>query len=239
MNKSLDLDFRAIQSQLCGRDFVRSSEILGQTESIFKTREHGYRRVDDATFLHVMDFEVGRPYSLKMARPDLVCIQIAINGTYSRWINDHVDAVNPATIDITNAPLSISDTQAGSKLHGVLIVCKREYLVDHFKLDADRVPAAYRPIFSSRVWSLIGFEVTGKIRCHGSSGPDIIVQTCRAIETSVFKRESDRNHLRSCCADQRLGATNVPSLACDPEQEGSNRGRRNNLSKGNIQCSDD
>ena len=162
MNKSLDLDFRAIQSQLCGRDFVRSSEILGQTESIFKTREHGYRRVDDATFLHVMDFEVGRPYSLKMARPDLVCIQIAINGTYSRWINDHVDAVNPATIDITNAPLSISDTQAGSKLHGVLIVCKREYLVDHFKLDADRVPAAYRPIFSSRVGSLSALKLPAK-----------------------------------------------------------------------------
>jgi AraC family transcriptional activator of pyochelin receptor len=162
MNKSLDLDFRAIQSRLCGRDFVRSSEILGQTESIFKTREHGYRRVDDATFLHVMDFEVGRPYSLKMARPDLVCIQIAINGTYSRWINDHVDVVNPATIDITNAPLSISDTQAGSKLHGVLIVCKREYLVDHFKLDADRVPAAYRPIFSSRVGSLSALKLPAK-----------------------------------------------------------------------------
>src|SRR5215813_2401186 len=144
MHRSLDIDFRAIQTQLCGRDFIRSSEMLGPTESIFKTKEHGYRRVDDATFLHVMDFEVGRPYSLRMARPGFVCIQIAVSGTYSRWINDHVEAVNPATIDITNAPLSTSDTQGGTRLHGVLIVCDRQYLVDHFKLDVDRVSAAYR-----------------------------------------------------------------------------------------------
>jgi len=149
MHKSLDLDFSAIQSQLRRRDFVRSSEMLGPTESIFKTREHGYRRIDDSSFLHVMDFEVGRPYSLKMVRAEFVCIQIAVSGTYNRSISDRVDIVKPATVQVSNTPLSISDTKAGTKLCGVLIVCNREYFVDHFKLNIDRIPAPYRPIFTS------------------------------------------------------------------------------------------
>jgi AraC family transcriptional activator of pyochelin receptor len=159
MYKSLDIDFRAVQSQLRGREFVHSSEMLGPTESIFKTKQHGYRRVDDAAFLHVMDFEVGPTYSLKIARPEYVCIQISVSGTYNRWINDHVDPVKPATVDITNTPLSISDTQARTRLCGVLIACNREYLVDHFKLDVDRVPAAYRPIFASRAGSLSALKL--------------------------------------------------------------------------------
>ena len=162
MHKSLDIDFRAIQSQLRARDFVRSSEMLGPTESIFKTKEHGYRRVDDATILHVMDFEAVPTYSLKIARPDYVCIQISVSGTYNRWINDHVAPVKPATIDITNTPLSISDTQARTRLCGVLIACNREYLVDHFKLNVDRVPAVYRPIFDSRAGSLSALELPAK-----------------------------------------------------------------------------
>ncbi len=159
-HKSLDIDFRALQTQLLKRDFIRSSEILGPTDGIFKTREHGYRRIDDATFLHVMDFEVGHPYSLKMARPDFVCIQITISGSYNRWVSDKIDAVKPATLHITNVPLSISDTQTGTKLRGALIVCDREYLVNHFKLNVDRLPAAYRPIFNSKVGSLSALKLT-------------------------------------------------------------------------------
>jgi AraC-like DNA-binding protein len=162
MHKSLDVDFRAIQSQLRGRDFVRSSEMLGPTENIFKTKQHGYRRVDDATFLHVMDFEAGPAYSLKIARPEYVCIQISVSGTYNRWINDRVDPVNPAMIDITNTPLSISDTQASTRLWGVLIACNREYLIDHFKLNVDRVPAAYRSIFDSRAGSLSALKLPAR-----------------------------------------------------------------------------
>jgi AraC family transcriptional regulator, transcriptional activator of the genes for pyochelin and ferripyochelin receptors len=149
MHRSLDIDFRVIEDQLRGRNFVRSSEMLGPTENIFKTKEHGYRRVDDAAFLHVMHFEAGTTYSLRITRPDYVCIQISVGGTYNRWIDDHIAPVKPATIDITNAPLSFSDTTAGAKLRGVLIACKREYLIDHFKLNVDRVPAVYRPIFNS------------------------------------------------------------------------------------------
>ena len=136
--------------------------MLGPTESIFKTKQHGYRRVDDATFLHVMDFEAGPAYSLKIARPEYVCIQISVSGTYNRWINDQVDPVNPAMIDITNTPLSISDTQASTRLCGVLIACNREYLIDRFKLNVDLVPAAYRSIFDSRAGSLSAMKLPAR-----------------------------------------------------------------------------
>jgi AraC-like DNA-binding protein len=149
MYKFLDLDFRAIRTELSGRDYIRSSEILGPTESVFRTREHGYRRIDDGAFFHMMDFEVGQSYSLRMSRPEFVCIQLVVRGTYSRSISHHVESVEPATIDVTNAPSSISDTQAGSRLRGVLIVCDREYFVDRFRLNIDRIPEAYRPIFTS------------------------------------------------------------------------------------------
>ena len=94
----------------------------------------------------------GPAYSLKIARPEYVCIQISVSGTYNRWINGQVDPVNPAMIDITNTPLSISDTQASTRLCGVLIAYNREYLIDHFKLNVDRVPAAYRSIFRFQSW---------------------------------------------------------------------------------------
>lgn len=162
MHKALDIDLRAVQAQLCGRPFVRSSELLGSTEGIFGTREHGYRRVDDATFLHIIDIEVGQSYSLKLARPGFVCIQIVVTGTYSRWISDHVDSVCPTMIDISNTPLSVSDTLAGSKLRGILIVCQREHLVEHFKLNVDRVPAAYRPIFTSENGSLSALKLPAR-----------------------------------------------------------------------------
>jgi AraC-like DNA-binding protein len=109
-----------------------------------------------------MDFEAGPAYSLKIARPEYVCIQISVSGTYNRWINDQVDPVNPAMIDITNTPLSISDTQASARLCGVLIACNREYLIDHFKLNVDRVPAAYRSIFDSKAGSLSALKLPAR-----------------------------------------------------------------------------
>ncbi len=162
MRTSLDIDFRAVESELRGRDFLRSSEMLGPTESIFRTKDHIFRRIGEAAFCHVMNFEAGPTYSLKIARPDYVCMQILVSGTYNRWIDDHVGAVKPATIDITNTPLSISDTKAGTRLCGILIVCNREYLIDHFKLNVDRIPAVYRPIFNSSVGSLSALKLPAK-----------------------------------------------------------------------------
>jgi AraC-like DNA-binding protein len=147
MHKLLTLDLREVQRELLRKDFVRSSEALGPTETIFRTKEHGYRRIEDSVFLHVLNFEAGQSYSLDMARRGLVCIQIIIKGTYNRWLDDRADTVSSASVQITNTPRSISDAQAGTKLRGVLIACERQYMLDHFGLDVDRVPPAYRPIF--------------------------------------------------------------------------------------------
>jgi AraC-like DNA-binding protein len=58
--------------------------------------------------------------------------------------------------------LSISDTQASTRLWGVLIACNREYLIDHFKLNVDRVPAAYRSIFDSKAGSLSALKLPAR-----------------------------------------------------------------------------
>jgi len=150
MYRRLELDLRIIQNELRGKDFVHSSQALGPTDEVFVTPEHGYRRIDDSVFLHVLDFVAGQPYSLAMARRDLVCIQITISGAYRRWSGDRVDTVSPTMLQITNFPYSISDTKAGARLRGIMIVCDRAYLLDHFGLNADRVPEGYRPIFLSK-----------------------------------------------------------------------------------------
>lgn len=149
--KKLELDFRTVRSGLGVGAFVRSRDVLGAVDDVFGAKEHGYRRIDEATLLHVLNFEALRPYSLTMARADLVCMQITIRGAYSRWIGDRMELVDPHMVEVSNFPRSVSDTQAGARLRGLLIVCERQHLLDHFKLNAERVPPAYRPIFLSKV----------------------------------------------------------------------------------------
>ena len=116
MRKFLTLDLQEVRSELLTKDFVRSSEALGPTEDVFRTKEHGYRRVDNSVFLHILNFEAGQPYRLQMARRGLVCIQITIKGTYNRWVGDHTDLVSPALIQVTNAPRSVVDTEVRNEI---------------------------------------------------------------------------------------------------------------------------
>ncbi len=149
MRKFLTLDLQEVRSELLTKDFVRSSEALGPTEDVFRTKEHGYLRVEDSIFLHILNFEAGQPYRLQMARRGLVCIQVIISGTYSRWVGNRADLVSPALIQVTNAPRSVADSEAGTKLRGLLIACERQYLLDQFGVNVDGIPAAYRSIFTS------------------------------------------------------------------------------------------
>jgi len=151
MYRRLELDLRIIQNELRGKNCAHSSQALGPTDEVFVTTEHGYRRIDDSVFLHVLDFVAGQPYSLAMARRDFVCIQITISGTYRRRSGDRVDTVSPTALQITNFPFSISDTEVGTRLRAIMIVCDRAYLLNHFGLNTAHVPESYRPIFLSKL----------------------------------------------------------------------------------------
>lgn len=148
--RRLELDFRAVRSGLGIGEFVRSAKVFGHVDEVFQAREHGYRRIDDFTLLHVMNFDVSVSYSLAMTRADLVCIQATIAGCYNRWIGQRMDLVAPHRLQVSNIPLSVSDTDAGARLRGVLIVCERKHFIDRYGLNIERVPPAYRPIFLSR-----------------------------------------------------------------------------------------
>lgn len=151
MPKQLEIDLRAVQAELRTKTFVHSKEVCGPTSDFFGEGDHGYHAVDDYTFLHLLNFEVGRSYALTLARMDIVCIQVLIGGSYSRSVGDHAELVNSATVQVSNFAEGISDAKAGTKLRGVLIGCERRHLLEHFKLNVDRVPAIYRPIFSSKM----------------------------------------------------------------------------------------
>lgn len=146
----LDLDFRDVLNGLDVGQRVRSSDVFGAVEDVFLAREHNYRRIDDHTLLHVLNFEVGQPYSLRMARPDLICIQAIVSGHYNRWIGARMDIVAPQILQISNSPYSVADVDAGRKLRGILIICDRRYLVEHYQINVERLPAIYRPIFLTR-----------------------------------------------------------------------------------------
>jgi AraC-like DNA-binding protein len=147
--RRLTFDLHEVRGELQRKCFMRSSDLLGPTEDVFRTSEHGYRRIEDSVLLHVMDFEVAQSYRLQMTRKGLVCIQINIRGSYDRWVGDYTERMSPAMIQISNQPRSIVETTSGMKLRAVLIVCERQYLLDHFGLSVDRIPPRYRPIFTS------------------------------------------------------------------------------------------
>lgn len=148
--RRLELDFRAVRSALGVGEFVRSSRVFAHADDVFRAKEHGYRRLDSFTLLHVMNFEVTESYSLKMMRTDLVCIQAIVAGRYSRWIGQRMDVINPHMLQVSNIPLSVSDTDAGARLRGILIVCERQHFIERYGLDINRVPPAFRPIFLSQ-----------------------------------------------------------------------------------------
>lgn len=148
--RSFDVDLAALRSGLGVGEFLPSSQVAPGLPDLIRTREHGYRRVDAHTLLHLMNFEIEAPYALALARPDLVCIQAIVAGTYDRWIGPRMDLVSPQILQISNTPRSTAQTQAGHRLRGVLIVCEREHLLRHYRLSLAAVPEAYRPIFLSR-----------------------------------------------------------------------------------------
>ncbi|MFT0859440.1 helix-turn-helix domain-containing protein [Ancylobacter sp. G4_0304] len=154
------VDFPALRSGLGLGEFAASERVAGGLGQAVQAREHGYRRVDAHTLLHLMNFEVREPYRLTMARADLVCIQAIIAGTYDRWIGPRMDPVSPHMLQISNTPVSTANVQAGSRLRGVLIVCDRQHLLDHYRLNPEHVPPAFRPIFLSREGSPEVFQLT-------------------------------------------------------------------------------
>lgn len=147
--RQLQLDFRAVRSGLGIGEFVRSSRVLDHADDVFRAREHGYRRIDDFTLLHVMNFDVVGSYSLTMSRADLVCIQAVLAGHYSRWIGQRMDVINPHMLQVSNIPSSVSAAEAGARLRGILVVCERQRFIERYGLDMERVPPAHRPIFHS------------------------------------------------------------------------------------------
>ena len=144
------VDLHALRSGLGIGEFAPSGQVASGLPDLLRAREHGYRRIDAHTLLHLLNFEVMQPYSLALSRPDLVCIQAIVAGSYTRWIGARMDLVPPQVLQISNVPASTSDTQAGRRLRGLLIVCEREHLLSHYRLDLASVPQAYRPIFLSR-----------------------------------------------------------------------------------------
>ena len=149
MNKFLELDLKNSQPELPPRDFTRGSEGIGATRELFGASEHGYRRINDAVFLHVMSVETSSSFTVGWTRENLICVQIVIKGTRNRWDSDQVDPANPSLIQITNCPHSVLKADVGTRLRGLSIICEREYLLDHFGLNIDHIPAAYKPIFLS------------------------------------------------------------------------------------------
>lgn len=147
--KSLGIDLRAIRSELMGRPFLMGRNALGPLEDLYLLRDHRYRRVDDFTVLHVMDYEVLQRNRLFVDRSDFVCIQIMLAGKYVRSTSGQKCKVQSATTHVTNYPLSVSDTEPGQKLRGIWIACDRHHFVNRYGFQIELVPTEYVPIFRS------------------------------------------------------------------------------------------
>lgn len=149
-NASMSADLAALRRALAIGEFVPSSAVMPPMDTVLRHKGHGYRRVDAHTLVHLMDFEVTQPYSLKLDRLDQLCIQATLAGRYSRTIGQRHDIVESRILQISNAPSSVAEVAAGGRLRGVLIAIDRAHLIDHYRLRPELLPPAYRPLFLSR-----------------------------------------------------------------------------------------
>lgn len=143
------IEFKNILSEIRHKSYIKSCDITSIPGGLFSSRHHGYNRVNDKAFLHILDFEALESYNLLNAREDVVCIQIMLTGSYSRTTGTQVELVNSAAAQISNFPLSSIDIRRGQKLRGIFIAIEREYFVASFGLKLNRIPKIFKPIFES------------------------------------------------------------------------------------------
>ena len=147
----LDVDLQDVLKELRSAPFLPSRDIFRNASDIFQAKRHGYSRVDDHTLVHILNFQAAQDYALELVRSNMLCFQVLISGTYMRESHDRVESVDTATAQITNMTRSLAHTQAGSRLRGVLIVIDRDYFLEHYGLELERIPAIHRPTFTSRI----------------------------------------------------------------------------------------
>jgi AraC family transcriptional regulator, transcriptional activator of the genes for pyochelin and ferripyochelin receptors len=163
----LELDFSRVQSELRKRPVIRSADILGNVEGIFPVQNHLYRRIDDSTFLHVMDFQARQAYSLAMMRQGFLCIQVMLSGDYIRQTRDRLTRVDSSNIQITNTARSISETAAGVRLRGALIALEREHFINRYGIDTGLLPDTHEALLLSHGGLPLALHMPAK--------PDIMV----------------------------------------------------------------
>ena len=149
MANFLRIKFRDIFSAIRRYPYIESCSVADIPKNLFKTNYHGYHRVDDQAFLHILNFEALGNYNLLNMRENMVCIQVMLTGSYSRTTGAQVELVNSATTHISNFPLSSIEIRRGQKLRGIFIAVEREYFISRFGLNSSRIPKIYRPIFES------------------------------------------------------------------------------------------
>jgi len=177
--RTLSIDLEQIRRQLRWQPSVAGSEVLGPLEGLYRAEDHRYRRVDDGTLLHVMDYETLLPYELKIERADMVCVQIMLAGTYMRRSAVRSQIVESSMTSISNLPESLSVTNAGQKLQGIWIACDRRHFLSRYGLQPDMVPTDYVPLFQSARGMPVAIELA-------TQGPNIVaaqeILSCRMKE---------------------------------------------------------
>ncbi|WP_448955845.1 helix-turn-helix domain-containing protein [Labrys neptuniae] len=151
MTEFLKVNFKNIISAIKQRSYVTSYDIAGVPKDLLKSKFHGYNRINDNAFLHILDFEALKSYNIQNVREDVICIQIMLTGSYSRTTGAQVELVNSATTQISNFPLSSIDIHRGQTLRGIFIAIEREYFVSSFGLKINRIPKIFKPIFESPI----------------------------------------------------------------------------------------
>lgn len=150
MLNCLYLEFSDLFSALRRGSVLRGDDVLGPKERLAGSVDHEYRRIDDGAFLQIQNFTVVEPYEARLKRRNCVFFQFTKSGHYQRFVGSRVDIVNPATVQISNFPETVSRMSArGQRLLGVMVGFEREHLIEDFGLRVDAIPTQYRRLFTS------------------------------------------------------------------------------------------
>lgn len=144
-----EVDFRLVQNALDNAGSTSHRDLPGRSARFPAIHGLDFQRVDDAAFLYTIDCETARPHRITLHRRDMICVHIITDGSYRVRAGGEQETLNPATIQISNLPHSVSDVRPGSRVRGVVLVVDRKHFLDRYAPSLDDIPDEYHPIFTS------------------------------------------------------------------------------------------
>ncbi len=155
----INSDVLEVFSRLEDASYLRTQDLYGKSKSAIGNSEHSWAKIDDATLLHSKEFIALEDFTVFNSRSGFICFEIALQGNYSRTIEDTQNYGEVGTVLISNSASAEYGFEQGGSTRGIVIFCNRRSFMKRFQLNIERVQERSRPIFLNDHGSLLTLRI--------------------------------------------------------------------------------